>query len=290
MYVLYADSDCDITPESARRMGYKNIISMPFSIDGENFYPYKGMTDFDVDAFYKRLEEGVLPKTSSLNVEEYKEYFEKEFREGNDIFYLHFSEAMSMTFQNMRQAYKELQEKYPERKLYEADAKGIAVLGYAQLEEAAKRYKEGYTPEQLLQYVESEVQHWAMYLCADNLQYFKRSGRVSGLTATMGTILGIRPVIWVSPEGKMESLSTARGRKKAVEAIVNKVVELGDDFENHKIYIGHANAPEFVEEVKAGIIEKLGDKANIEVIITNPTAGSHCGPNSLGVAFHAIHR
>jgi len=290
MYVLYADSDCDITPESARRMGYKYIIPMPFSIDGENFYPYKDMKDFDVEGFYKRLDEGVLPKTSSVNTEEYKEIFEKEFAEGNDIFYLHFSEAMSMTFQNMRQALKELHEKYPERKLYEADAKGITVNAYALLEEIAKLYKEGYTPEQLQKYVEEEAPHWAMYLFADNLQYFKRSGRVSGLAATMGTILGIRPIIWISPEGKMESLTTARGRKKAIEALVNKVVELGDDFKRYPIYIGNANAPECVEEAKAMLYEKLGKDIKIEVILTNPTAGSHCGPNSMGIAFHAIHR
>ena len=290
MYVLYADSDCDITPDSARRMGYKNIISMPFSIDGENFYPYKGMTDFDVNHFYSRLNEGVLPKTSALNVEEYKEYFEKEFAEGNDIFYIHFSEAMSMTFQNMRQAYKELQEKYPERKLYEADLKGITTLGYAQLVEAAKLYKKGCTPEELKKFIEDEVQHWAMYLCADDLQYFKRSGRVSGLAATMGTILGIRPVIWISPEGKMESLTTARGRKKAIEALVNKAVELCDDFKNYPIYIGHTSAPEFVEEAKAALYEKLGKDIKIEVVITNPTAGAHCGPNGIGICFHAKHR
>jgi len=290
MYVLYADSDCDITPESARRLGYKTIIPMPFSIDGENFYPYKNMEGFDLQSFYKKLYEGVMPKTSSVNVEEYKEYFEKEFAEGNDIFYIHFSEAMSMTFQNMRQAYKELQKKYPERKLFEADAKGITVIAYALLEEAAEQYKKGLSPEELMKWFNDNVDHWAMYLFADNLQFFKRSGRVSGLTATMGTILGIRPLIWITPEGKMESYGTARGRQKAVNALVDKVVELGEDLEHHKIYIGHTCADECVELAVAALRERLGDRVTIETIVTNPTAGSHCGPNAMGIAFHAVHK
>lgn len=290
MYVLYADSDCDITPESAKRMGYKTIISMPFSIDGENFYPYKDMTGFDLQSFYKKLNDGVMPKTSSINVEEYKEYFEKEFSQGNDIFYIHFSQAMSMTFQNMREAYKELQAKYPDRKLYEADTKGITVISYALLEEAAEQYKKGLSAEELLKWFNENVDKWAMYLFADNLQFFKRSGRVSGLTATMGTLLGIRPLIWMTPEGKMESFGTARGRQKAINTLVDKVLELGDDLENHKIYIGHTMADECVELAVEALREKLGDKITIEQIVTNPTAGSHCGPNSMGIAFHAKHK
>lgn len=290
MYVLYTDSDCDITPESAKRLGYKTIISMPFSIDGENYYPYKDMADFDLQSFYKKLYDGVMPKTSSINVEEYKEYFEKEFAQGNDIFYIHFSEAMSMTFQNMRQAYKELKEKYPERKLYEADTKGITIISYALLEEAAAEYKKGLSAEELMKWFNENVDKWAMYLFADNLQFFKRSGRVSGLTATMGTLLGIRPLIWITPEGKMESFGTARGRQKAINTLVDKVVELGDDLENHKIFIGHTMADECVQLTVEALREKLGDKITIEQIVTNPTAGSHCGPNSMGIAFHAKHK
>lgn len=36
--------------------------------------------------------------------------------------------------------------------------------------------------------------------------------------------------------------------------------------------------------------EKFGDDLNIEYVIVNPTAGAHCGPDGVGVCFHAIHR
>lgn len=290
VYVLFADSDCDITPEKAKDFGYTAIIPMPFTMDGKTVYPYRDMEDFDVPAFYRKLEGGSLPITDTVSVEEYEELFSKEFEKGNDILYIHFSEAMSETFANMRLAQTELKKKYPERTLYDVDTKGIAVLSYGILEEAGKLYKKGISAPDLVKWVQEQVPHWTMYLFADNLSYFKKSGRVSGISATMGSILGIRPIIWITPEGKMETLTTERGREKAVDSLVNMVVELGEDFKHHKIYIGHANAPEFVEEAKQGLYEKLGRDIRIETVLTNPTAGSHCGPNSMGIAFYCAHR
>ena len=128
-----------------------------------------------------------------------------------------------------------------------------------------------------------------MYFFADDLKFFRRSGRVSGLAATMGTLIGVRPLIHMSPEGKMVSVGTAKGRAKAMDYLVDKVGELGDEIEKHRICIGHTNAPELAQELGRMIEEKYG-KQNIEYVYVNPTAGSHCGPNGVGVCFHAKHR
>ena len=137
---------------------------------------------------------------------------------------------------------------------------------------------------------ETGVDHFAMYFFADDLKFFKHSGRVSGLTATMGSILGIRPLIYMSAEGKMDSYGTARGRRRAIEAVVGKVLELGDKPAEHTIFIGHSDGDDLVQETIACLKEKLGENLDIQVVLVNPTAGSHCGPNGLGVCFSAIHR
>ena len=59
---------------------------------------------------------------------------------------------------------------------------------------------------------------------------------------------------------------------------------------NHRILIGHSDAPELVEEFTAALKAKFGDDIQYEVVMVNPTAGSHCGPNGLGICFHAKHR
>lgn len=289
-YVLFTDSDSDMTPELAREYGYKTIISMPYSIDGKTTRPYEDFQKFEPKPFYDQLRNGVLPNTSAIGVTQYIDYFEKEFAAGNDILYVHFSGAMSMTFGNMAQALKDLKKKYPERTLYEIDTRGITTISLAIDIEVGKMYKAGKSVEEILKWAETGVDSFAMYFFADDLKFFKHSGRVSGLTATMGSILGIRPLIYMSKEGKMESYGTARGRRRAIEAVVGKVVELGDDPAKHTIYIGHTDADDLVEESIAALKEKLGDNLDIMVVPVNPTAGSHCGPDAMGICFRAKHR
>lgn len=289
-YVLFTDSDCDMTPEIAREYGYKTIISMPYSIDGKTTRPYEDFEKFEAKPFYDQLRNGVLPNTSAIGVTQYIDYFEKEFAAGNDILYVHFSGAMSMTFGNMEQALKDLKKKYPERTLYQIDTRGITTISLAICIEVGKMYKAGKSVEEILKWAETGVDSFAMYFFADDLKFFKHSGRVSGLTATMGSILGIRPLIYMSKEGKMESYGTARGRRRAIEAVVGKVVELGDNPAEHTIYIGHTDAEDLVKESIEALKEKLGDNLDIMLVPVNPTAGSHCGPDAMGICFRAKHR
>ena len=289
MLVLFTDTDTDITPQQARELGY-HLISMPYAIDGKATYPYVDFDVFDGPAFYNQLREGVLPTTSAISSIQYKEYFEPHFANGDDILYVHFSAAMTMTFNEMEIALKELKEKYPERKFYSVDTKGITTLSLNLVLEIGDLYKAGKSAEEIVAWAEKEVDHFTVYFFADDLKFFKRSGRVSGLAATMGTLIGVRPIIYMNDDGKMVSIGKERGRANAMDHLIRMVDELGDHIEDHRVIIGHTDAPELAEEVKNRLIEKYGDKLNIMIQITNPTAGSHCGPNAVGVCFHAVRR
>jgi len=289
MLILFTDSDTDMTPEMCAEYGY-NLISMPYSIDGKTVYPYVDFKEFNAREFYDGLRGGWLPNTSAISVDQYIEYFEPHFAAGNDIFYVHFSRAMTITFDNMDEALKILKEKYPERKFYEVDTKGITTVSCAIVLAIGELFKAGKTPEEVLEWASVEVDKHAMYFFADDLRFFKHSGRVSGIAGTMGTLLGIRPIIHMSSEGKMVSVGKEKGRPKAIARLLAYMDELGDDVTGHPVYIGNSDAPELVEELTAALRAKYGDALNLKVITVNPTAGSHCGPNGIGVCFHAIHR
>lgn len=289
MLVLFTDTDTDMTPEVAKRYGY-NLISMPYSIDGKNIYPYVDFDEFDDKVFYDMLRGGVIPKTSALNQTEYIEYFEPVFAAGNDILYVHFSRAMSATFNSMDLALAELKEKYPERKFYEIDTKGISIGSLNIILEVGDMIKAGRSVEDVLKWAETEVDRFAVYFFADDLTFFKHSGRVSGLAGTVGTLLGIRPIIYMNSEGKMVSIGREKGRAKALNQLINKVEELGDDIKSHRILVVHSDSPDIAESAVKSLKERFGDDLNIEVWKVNPTAGSHCGPNAVGISFHAKHR
>ncbi|MCR4568775.1 MAG: DegV family protein [Bacteroidales bacterium] len=288
MLKIYTDTDTDFNPALAAEYGYK-LISMPYSIDAKTVYPYEDFETFDAHAFYDTLRGGVLPTTSAISKERYINYFEEDFKEGNDILYVHFSRAMTNTFDVMDQAVAELKAKYPGTRFEEIDTKGITTISYAIVREVGDLIKAGKTLDEVLEWAKTEVDHFAMYFFADDLKFFRRSGRVSGLAAAMGTLIGVRPIIHMSQEGKMVSVGTEKGRLNAMSRLISIIAELGDDISGHRICIGHSDAPHIAHEVGKMIENKFGPQ-NIEYVDVNPTAGSHCGPNGVGVCFHAIHR
>lgn len=289
MFQLFTDTDTDITPEVAKQYGYK-LISMPYEIEGQTVYPYEDFEQFDYKTFYGRLRKGALPKTFTLSPSKYAQYFEPTLKEGKDILYVHFSSAMSGTFNSMNLAWKELSQKYPERKLYTVDTKAITICSYAIVREIGELAKGGAPVEDILKWAESEVDKFAVYFYADDLKFFGRSGRVGHLTANVGNLLGIRPILTMNSEGVMDSISKARGKVGALNKVMEYVNNLQEDIDKHRVIIGHADAYELALEIEECIKKQFGEGIETEIVVVNPTAGSHCGPNTVGVCFHAKHR
>ena len=289
MYTLFTDTDCDITPEIAEHYGYK-LISMPYTIEGEQVFPYVSFKEFNYKEFYNRLRKGVIPTTSALSPVEYINYFEPEFKAGRDILYVHFSAAMTATFNSMRLALEELAEKYPDRKLYQIDTKGITLGSYSICLSIGELYKKGASVEEIQAWADKEIDKTAFYFYADDLKFFGKSGRVSGFAAFFGNIIGLKPIIFIDTDGKMKTKDKCRGRKQALQKLLQYVIDLQDDIKNHRVVIAHTDALPIAEEFGKMMKDYFGQDLEIEYEVVNPTAGSHCGPNAMGVTFHAKHR
>ena len=289
MLVLFTDSDCDITPDIAKYYGFE-LISMPYNINEKEIYPYVDFDEFKVKEYYDQLRKGTLPTTSALSPLKYIEYFEPHFAAGNDILYVHFSKAMSGTFNSLNLALQELKEKYPERNFYTIDTKAITALSYLVVTEIGRLVKQGKTIDELLAWANTEVDKYAIYFYADDLTFFKRSGRVSGFSGVMGNLLGIHPIIHMSSEGKMVNLAKARGKRNSLNKIIDMVSEIEEDIANYPVIIAHSDCLEIAHELEKLMKERFGENLKTEYVVVNPTAGAHCGPNCVGVAFHAKHR
>ena len=289
MYTIFTDTDCDMTPELAKKYGYKLII-MPYTLQDKEVRPYVDFDKFDGHTFYDTLRKGNLPTTSALPPQAYIDYFEPEFKKGNDILYVHFSSAMSGTFNSMRLALEELKEKYPERTVYTVDTKSITIGSYLIVCEVGELYKQGKSIEEIQKWAEEEVDKFPIYFYADNLKFFAKSGRVSGFKAFMGGLIGIKPIIHVSSEGKMVSIDKGRGRQAALKKIVDYVVKLQDNIEGHRVIVAHTDCINIANELVEMLQKQFSNKLDIEYVEVNPTIGGHCGPDCVGVCFHGIHR
>lgn len=289
MLVFFTDSDCDITLKEAKELGI-NLISMPYSIGDYEIKPYEDYEEFDYHSYYDSLRNGILPKTCAISPLTYINYFEPHFKAGNDILYVHFSKAMSGTFNSLNVALEELYEKYPDRKLYTIDTKAISALGYLIVKEIYKEYKSGKSINEILDWADKNIDKYAIYFYADDLKFFKLSGRVSGVSATMGNILGIHPIIHINSDGIMTNISKSKGRIASLNKILSMVDELQEDISNYTVIIAHSDAPELALKFTEMVKERYGNNLKIEYVIVNPTAGAHCGPDCLGIAFHSKSR
>lgn len=289
MYTIFTDTDTDITPKEASLYGYK-LISMPYTINGVETKPYVDFEEFDSHTFYDVLRGGVIPTTSALSPMDYINYFEPEFEKGLDVVYVHFSAAMSGTFNALHIAMEDLKEKYPERTIHLIDTKGITLGSYNIVLEIGELYKQGKSIEELKAWAEENVDKYAVYFYADDLKFFGKSGRVSGFAAFMGNIIGLRPIIFMDSDGKMKTKDKCRGHKKTLNRLLDYVEELQDNMKDHRVIIGHTDDMESVLEIKQMMLDRFGNDLKIEIKDVNPTAGSHCGPNTVGISFYAKHR
>lgn len=289
MITLFTDTDTDITLEEAKKYGYK-LISMPYIVDNKEIKPYEDFDVFNYKEFYDMLRKGTMPRTCAISPDTYINYFEPEFKLGNDILYVHFSAAMSGTFNAMRLAIEELKEKYPERKVYTIDTKGITILSLNIVKEIGDMYLSGSNIEEIMEWSEREIEHYATYFFADSLKFFQRSGRISNFSAIMGGLIGVKPIIYMDSNGTMTNIGKERGRVSALKRLVSYVENLGVNIYDHRIIIGHADAKELADRLGEMLIEKYGNKLQIEYAVVNPTAGSHCGPDTVGISFYAKHK
>lgn len=289
MYALFTDTDTDIRPIEAEKFGY-HLISMPYCIDGKEIYPYQDFTVFDYKTFYGNMRKGVIPKTEGISPAKYKNYFEPFFKNGQDVLYVHFSAAMSGTFNAMEIARQELKEVYPERDIYTVDTKAISIGSLNIVKEIGEMYKDGKSIKEIQDWARIEVGRFATYFFANDLKFFKRTGRVKGIKAFMGDLLGIKPIINMNSDGIMDSIDKAKGIKGAMEKIVYYVSNLQEDIFNHRVMIAHSDNIELAEELATRLKAEFNESLPIEFVVVNPTAGSHCGSESIGVSFHAKHR
>ena len=282
-YVIMTDSSCDLPQELADQLGLE-VLPLEVMADGKNYRNWLDGREIGFKEFYKLAREGKELKTSAVNTAAFEEKMEKLLGEGKDVLYIGFSTGLSTTYNSGESAARELREKYPNRKIYTVDTLA-ASLGQGMITYyAAKKKEAGATIEEVRDFVESEKLHMCHWFTVDDLMYLKRGGRISAATALVGTMLKVKPVLHVDNDGHLINMFKVRGRKASLEAIANKLGELGGNYDNSTVFICHGDCIEDAKYVENILKTKYGVK---EVLInyTGAVIGSHSGPGTMALFF-----
>lgn len=282
-YVITTDTCADL-PEEYYQEHHMAVMSLACLMDGETYK--RGEKELQVEEFYAKMRNGIMPTTSQVNPEEAKKMFEPLLKEGKDILHIAFSSGLSGSCNSARIAAQQLSEEYPERTIRVVDSL-CASLGQGLLVYyAMKKQEEGMALDSLAQWCEDNKLHIIHSFTVDDLFHLYRGGRVSKTTAVLGSMLNVKPVLHVNSEGKLIPLSKVRGRKKSLQALVNAMEEKQGSFagKNDIVFISHGDCLEDANYVKALVEEKFGIK-NFLIAPVGPVIGAHSGPGTMALFF-----
>ena len=284
-YVILTDSSCDL-PDDIVKKYQLEILQLDFIVEGEGSFHND---QADIEKVYSKLRNGANIKTSAANISQASEAIEALFNQKKDILYLGFSSGLSSTYQTVYMAGQELMEEYPERKMISVDTlaasmgQGLLVYKACQAKDAGKSLEEN---AQYIEDIKLKLCHW---FTVDDLFFLKRGGRISAVTATVGTILSIKPILHVDDDGHLINVSKVRGRKAAITELVNRMEKLAVHPEDQDIFISHGDCIEDAEKLASIIKERFGND-RITISYVGPVIGAHSGPGTLALFFLGEHR
>ena len=281
-YVFMTDSDSDLPYELKVRYDIP-VVSMPYTLEGKEYFDDLGQT-LDSKSFFDKMRAGAQPSTSALNETIYLEYFEPVLAEGKDLLFVAFSSQLSGTINAVYAARETLLAKYPERKFTVVDTLSISAPMAILVLKAHELYRAGKPMEEVAAWLEENKLRAQAWFTVDDLKYLKRGGRISPAVAAIGTMLDLKPILTETLEGKLASADKVRGRRKAMNYIVDKAVENVADQKEAVGIILHADAIDDAQKLRDMLAAKLPD---MELRIDNvgPVIGTHAGPGTLAFCF-----
>ncbi len=279
-YTLITDSTCDLDAALYHDMGVR-VITMHYTVDS---HEYVDDGSNDSHTFYEMLHNGASASTMQINVQTYMDIFEEEFEKGRDVLYIGFASVLSGSYSNAQYAAQECSEKWPDRRVIVIDSKsecgGEGMLVY----HAAEQKKAGLSLDELAQWVENAIQQHCHYFTVNDLNHLYRGGRLSRGAAVMGTLVGIKPVMYTNSKGELCVGAKVRGRMQAVRMLADKVAAKIAEPEKQLVIINHADCIADAERLAEDIRNRV-HPAEIRILNLGPVIGAHVGPGCLAVFF-----
>lgn len=275
---ISVEATCDLTPELLQQYSI-DCIPMHYYLNEKEYSTADA--NFTNEEFFDAMKNGGKTSTSQINEYEAEEFFKRLLERKQDVVHIAFSSALSGNYNNLKSVAEKLNAEN-DNKIYVIDSK-CASSGHGLLAILAREKADSSTSTQeVVDFVEDNKLKISHLFVVDSLKYLARTGRISKVTATIGTVLQIKPVLYCDNNGCLTTKQKVISRKKSLRTLVEKLVEMKNKITD-KIFISHANCKDEAEEVK----NMIKDQTQIEskILPLGQVIGSHSGPGTLAVFF-----
>ncbi len=282
LFEIVTDSSANL-PQAFIEENNLQVLSLSYYIEDEEFSSYVPGQKNNLDYFYEKLNSKAHIRTSLVNVDKARICVEEQMKNGKDILYIGFSSGLSGSFQSVSLAISDLKETYTDVNACCVDT-SCATLGEGLLVYyACKLRDEGKSLEETRTWLEENKLNMCHWFTVDDLFFLKRGGRISTAAAVFGSVLSVKPIMYMDGEGCLQVHGKARGRKKALDELLNKLKELVKEPESQIFAIAHADCREDALYVKEKMMELNPKDIFLEPL--EPVIASHTGPGCVVIMF-----
>lgn len=275
-YVIMTDAAADLPGELTDSAGIE-IIPMDIIVNGIE----KGAAPEGIDTFYKDLKGGIMPQTSQISIDAYKDAFLKQLNDGKDIIYAALSSGLSGSYGNAVKAAEEVLVSFPERRIEIIDTRSASIGEGAAVYMAAHKAEDS-SFDEMVNSIKDSVSETAHIFFTDDLFHLKRGGRIGASEPSSPPAMKIKPIISFDEDGGLKVISKVRGIGNAIDYLAGFIKE--NAAPGGTLIIGHAAAPDRAEKLKEAIYEQC---PGLNIIITEigPVIGTHTGAGMTAAAF-----
>lgn len=248
-------------------------------------YQTTGEGHLTSDFLLKKMSDGATPVTSQVNVGQFFDTFKSLVSQGLEVLYIGFSSGLSGTLQSAKMAKEMLLETSPTAQITIIDTLAAASGEGYLVREAVKLRDQGKTVSEIVSVLEDISPRLRSWVMADDLFHLSRGGRISKTAATVGTLVSLKPIIDVDPDGKLRQIGKIRGKKKAINSVVTTTLSEIDS-RYPSVLIGYSGDVGTAETLKTMLLKSA---LVHEVIITplGPTIVAHTGSGTIAVFYIA---
>lgn len=281
-YKIVVDAASDIKDEYLNRNDFR-VLAMEYSINDE-YYVYDGIqNEDDLVKLYENQKNGDLTKTSQITPFLYEEYFKEILKEYDGLLYISLSSGLTSTYQSALIAKDNVLKELSDKTIMVLDSLG-ASCGIGLLAQKALNNKDNYLSiednyNELLK-LRDKIKY---YFVVDDLMYLKKGGRISSAVAIVGSAIGIKPILTINSEGKLETIEKKKGSNAAVNYIFDK---FSKDYDDEIIYVVDSNNKK-MSEYTVNIIKDAFNDAEVCPRSLSPIIGAHTGPGLIAIIFKA---
>ncbi len=289
MFQIYVDSAANLPAIKAIQYNI-HVISFVNLIDGKEIVCYNPNLSPDEERekgteYYNAMRAGCEIKTGLISTATFENEFRKALESNQDVLYLSLSKNISGNYNSARLAADELME----NSLYNHKIRLIdtlnASLGQGLLAVYASEMRDkGMTIDEVANTLEVYIGKMNGIFTVGDLKYLSRTGRIKGGTALIGNILNIKPILRGNKDGYIVSYKNSRGRKAALNELVNLLCNNIEHPEDQILGVAHADA----YEDSLYVMQEIQKRITIRDFINTSydfCTGSHVGPDTLALFF-----